>query len=310
MLKKIVIALGLLVAISCSGLSPANRNVTYAAYPSVPPNKPLILNHLIGADALIIRSEPKFAGAISSLTFRGQEYVNSADHGRLMQGAIAYNGRLECLNPTQAGGSRDGDNWGGRSTSKRGRSFVSPDGFMEVSTRMAYWLRPGMSCTIPGLGRSRVDNMSRLSGDIYTINHQFDLNGRPNVVSATISCSIENTYDSAVVEALTIYTPPLFDTFHALDPQTGEMKLEPTISPDETPSPVILSTADGAHAIAFISLQTGASYARFRFADTNKISLVYRDSDGITGFNQYRAAWVIGTRDEVAKEVRTLLRNR
>lgn len=313
-LSRIIPILAVLALGSCTILSDEDAIIRSEQYPSVSRHLPLIMSQMIGADQLTLTSAPKFAGAISSMVFRGQEYINSADHGRLMQGAIAYNGRFECLNPTQGGGSRDSGNLGGRSTSVRGHSFVSPDGFMEVTTRMAYWLRPGMSCTIPGLvtngGRSRVDNRSRLSGDVYKIIHNFGLNGRPHVVSVDISYSIARTYQSAVVEALTIYTPPQFNTFHAIDPQTGQMKLEPTITPDETTSPVILSTSDGSHAIAFVSLIPGATYARFRFPDTNKISLVYRDGDGITGINHYSAAWVIGTRDEVAGEVGTLLSNR
>jgi hypothetical protein len=292
---------------SCNALTDEERIIASEQFKSIPPDQPIVFTRLIGSDTVTITSAPKFAGAISSLTFRGQEYVNSADHGRLMQGAIAYNDRFECLNPTQAGGSRDGGNMGGRSSSKRGRSFVSPDGFMEVSTRMAYWLRPGMKCTIPGQGRSPVDNTSRLSGDTYKIIHTFGLNGRANVVSANISYNIKSTYRSAVVEALTIYTPLAFDTFHSINPHTGVITLEPTTTSDETQAPVILSTANGVHAIAFVSLQPGATYARFRFSDTNKISLVYRDTDGISGLNQYKAAWVIGTRDEVITGVSELI---
>lgn len=310
MFNRSIVAFMALAALgSCVMHGDEDHIIRSEQYPSVPPNQPLVMNHMIGSDRLTIRSEPKFAGAISSLTFRGQEYVDSADHGRLMQGAIAYNGRLECLNPTQGGGSRDGDNWGGRSTSKRGRSFVSPNGFMEVSTRMAYWLRPGMSCTIPGQGRSRVDNKTRLSADTYTINHQFGLNERPNVVTVNIKYDIKTTYQSAVVEALTIYMPLTFNTFHAVDLMTGALTLEPTTTPDERSAPIILSTQDGAHAIAFVSLMPGATYARFRFPDTNKISLVYRDGDSITGINQYSAAWVIGTRDEVAGEIGMIIAN-
>jgi hypothetical protein len=295
---------------SCTTMGDEAHIIEAEKYPNIPADQPIVVNHKIGPDQLTISSEPKFAGAISSLTFRGQQYINSADHGRLMQGAIAYNDRFECLNPTQAGGSRDRENRGGRSTSQRLASFVSRDGFLEVTTRMAFWLRPGMKCTIPQQGRVPVDNKTRLSDDIYKIKHQFGLNGRPNVVGMTISYDIKAAYQSAVVEALTIYTPPAFDTFHAVDLATGTLTLEPTLTPDERNEPLVLSTADGAHAIAFVSLMPGATYARFRFPDTNKISLVYRDRDGITGLNHYSAAWVIGTRDEVAGEVKTLLAKR
>jgi hypothetical protein len=308
--KPLFVTLTLLTLGSC--LTPAAKDAITKPeqYPNIPADQPLVVNHMIGPDQLVIRSEPKFAGAISSLTFRGQEYVNSADHGRLMQGAIAYNGRLECLNPTQAGGSRDRENRGGRSTSQRLAAYVSPNSFFEVTTRMAFWLRPGMKCTTPEQGRVLVDNKTRLSDDTYKINQQFGLNGRPNVVSMTISYDIKATYQSAVVEALTIYSPLAFDTFHAVDLATGTLILEPTLTPDERVEPLILSTADGAHAIAFVSLMPGATYARFRFPDTNKISLVYRERDGITGLNHYSAAWVIGTRDEVAVEVKTLVAKR
>jgi hypothetical protein len=294
---------------SCTTMSDEERIIASEQYKSIPATQPIVMSRKIGDDTLTMRSEAKFAGAISSLIFRGQEYVNSADHGRLMQGAIAYNDRFECLNPTQAGGSRDRRNTGQRSSSKRGRSYVSLENNMFITTRMAYWLRPGMTCQIPGSGRAPVENRTRLSNDIYSIEHRFELNGHPGLVMANISYDIKDAYRSAVVEALTIYTPPVFDTFHALNPATGEITLEPTATPGETTSPVILSTADGEHAIAFISLQKGATYARFRFPDTNKISLVYRDEDGITGTNNYLAAWAIGTRDEVVARLREILEN-
>jgi hypothetical protein len=294
---------------SCTTISDEDQIIRSEMYKNIPATQPIIMHHKIGEDTLTMRSEAKFAGAINSLTFRGQEYINSNDHGRLMQGAIAYNARFECLNPTQAGGSRDRNNLGQRSSSKRLLSYVTLENDVFVTTRMAYWLRPGMTCVIPGVGRARVDNRQRLSGDVYSIMHRLGLNGHANLASVDITYTIEKAYDSAVIEALTIYTPPAFNTFHSIDPVTGTLTLEPTLTSDETPAPIILSTADGAHAIAFISLQKGATYARFRFADTNKISLVYRDADGITGENRYTAAWAIGTCEEVATRVREILVN-
>jgi hypothetical protein len=308
MLVKFIALVSTLMALgSCAPVDDEDQIVRSEMYKSIPTHLPIVMTRKIGDDTLTMRSEPKFAGAISSLNFRGQEYVNSTDHGRLMQGAIAYNARYECLNPTQAGSSRDGGNIGQRSTSKRLLSYVTLENDVFVSTRMAYWLRPGMTCEIPGIGRKPVDNRARLSGDVYSISHRLGMNGHQNLASMEITYDIKGTYQSAVVEALTIYTPLAFNTFHALNPATGEMTLEPTITSDETPAPIILSTADGAHAVAFISMQKGATYARFRFPDTNKISLVYRDTDGITGHNLYHAAWAIGTRDEVATRLREIL---
>jgi hypothetical protein len=307
--KLISVLFALAAVTSCRTISDEDAIIRSEMYKNIPADQPIIMTRKIGDDTLTMRSEAKFAGAISSLTFRGQEYVNSDDHGRLMQGAIAYNLRYECLNPTQAGGSRDRNNIGQRSSSKRLLSYVTKENDVFITTRMAYWLRPGMTCQIPGVGRAPVDNRQRLSGDTYHITHRFDLNGLPNLALMNITYTIEKAYDYAVVEALTIYSPPAFNTFHSIDPLTGTLTPEPTLTSDETPAPVILSTADGAHAIAFISLQKGATYARFRFPDTNKISLVYRDADGITGENSYRAAWAIGTREEVATRLREILVN-
>jgi hypothetical protein len=301
---KSALCLALLAGLtSCTTPSATNSSSTV----SVPAGQPLVVTHSIGQDVLTIRSEPKFAGAISSLVFRGQQYVNSDDHGRLMQGAIAYNDRFECLNPTQAGGSRDRRNLGKRSTSQRLQA--SPDGTsgFSVTTRMAYWFRPGMTCEVPGEGRQPVENRTRMSPDLYAQTHRFNYRGYADVVGLDVTYTIAQTYRSAVVEALTIYTPLAFDTFHSLDLASGELKEEPTTSPEETPTPIILSTKDGKSAIAFVSEQKGASYARFRFSDTNKISLVYRERNGISGVNRYKAAWVIGTRDEVVARVRELV---
>ncbi|MEN9856556.1 MAG: hypothetical protein RLZZ157_1682, partial [Pseudomonadota bacterium] len=198
----------------------------------VPANKAIVFSYPIGADTLVIKGAPKFAGAISGLTFRGQEYVNNTDHGRLMQGAIAYDGLLECLNPTQGGGARDLGNLGGRSTSKRLEAIITPNQELRVATRMAYWMRPNMRCTLSGNVRSKAVNKKRLSDDVYRITHRFGHSGLPQVVDVTIDYEVAGQYASAVVEALTIYTPPAFDTFHTMDPDTLTLKPEPTLTPD------------------------------------------------------------------------------
>lgn len=303
------------VALSCApfvahaepSVRPSPAQASQPTTNTVPANKAILFSYPIGADTLVIKSAPKFAGAISGLTYRGQEYVNDTDHGRLMQGAIAYDGLLECLNPTQGGGSRDLGNLGSRSTSKRLEAAITPNQELRVATRMAYWMRPNMRCTLSGNVRSKAVNKKRLSDDVYTITHRFGSSGLPQVVDVTIDYEVAGQYASAVVEALTIYTPPAFDTFHAVDPDTLTLKPEPTLTPDEQSAPIILSTTDGAHAIALLSRQTGATYARFRFSDTNKISLVYRETKGMGGKNTYQASWIIGTRDEVAAHLRTLL---
>jgi hypothetical protein len=54
--------------------------------------------------------------AVSSITWRGRQFVDTDDHGRELQSAITFDDAAECNNPTEAG-SRD-DGRGSRSTSR------------------------------------------------------------------------------------------------------------------------------------------------------------------------------------------------
>jgi hypothetical protein len=96
----------------------------------------------VDGEPLVLRSNAGFAGAVSSLRFRGVEHLDAADHGRLLQGAISFDAHGECLNPTQAGSSSDKP---GRSTSRLLSASLGPTGYRTI-TRMAYWLRPRQSC--------------------------------------------------------------------------------------------------------------------------------------------------------------------
>lgn len=60
----------------------------------------VIVHWQIGGEPLTMRADPWFAEAIDSIWFRGIEYLDSADHGRLLQAAITFDGYGECLNPT------------------------------------------------------------------------------------------------------------------------------------------------------------------------------------------------------------------
>lgn len=272
---------------------------------SIAPSQPIIIERQINGESLYMESAPNHAGAFTSMKYRGQEYIDKTDHGRLFQGAIAYNGRFECNNPTQAGASRDEKNWGKRSSSKRLDAIIDNDGYFIV-TQMAYWLRPKQECIIPGQGKSRVDNTKRLSDTIYWQFGEWNsIKEFPNIVKLRVSYARNGFkigdfmgYQSAVVEALTIHTPLEFRRFEILTPN-GEFKaLNENDFPSETKEPVILSTNDGKSAIAFYSHNEGFFYARWKLPQISKISLVYRVNDGFHGFNEH-AYWIIGTTDEV-----------
>src|SRR5262249_42796684 len=54
-------------------------------------------------DLAFLSASSDFNGAISSFSFRGAEYLDTHDYGRLLQSAAFYDGFTECYGPTEAG---------------------------------------------------------------------------------------------------------------------------------------------------------------------------------------------------------------
>lgn len=275
---------------------------------NIPPQKPIKFERAINDSELKMISAPNYAGAFSSMTYRGQEYINSEDHGRLFQGAIAFNNRYECNNPTQAGAGKDEKNFRKRSSSKR-LSAIIGENFYQVSTQMAYYLRPNQKCTIPDNGiqgylktpfniKSKVDNKTRLSDVIYSQKTVWDNDKFPNIAYISISYDIPTPQKSAVVEALTIHSPPSFTTFYKIENGVLSKIPDPQNS-RENDDTIIMATTDGKSAIAFYSQSPNATYGYWSFPFLSKISLVYRETNPISGKKNYSAFWVIGTLDEV-----------
>lgn len=76
------------------------------------------------------------AGALSSLKFRGKEYVDDLDHGRQIQSAWAIGG--ESFNPTEAGSSVDG--FTPAPSSSQVIDYSINANKVYTKTRMAFWL--------------------------------------------------------------------------------------------------------------------------------------------------------------------------
>jgi hypothetical protein len=259
----------------------------------------------IGPDRLTLRSEPWFAGAVSSLKFRGVEFIDSADHGRLLQGAVSFGGLGECLNPTQAGASKDRR---GRTSSQLLWGGAEADRYA-TATRMAYWKRPGEACRPHEQPARLAANQTDTSDVVYAQQFRFGHGGFANAVEAQITFTTTQDQPSAVVEAITAYTPPSFNRFYVF--KDGRLAPDGAVRrhPGEQPAPVVLATADGTSALGFLSLAGDAppGYGRFTFENTNKINLVYRPKGAYrAGAHGYRMVWVIGTLEEVETTLRGL----
>src|SRR5205085_4632706 len=77
-----------------------------------PPAGDAVIRGKAGPSDIVITTTARLAGAIHSLRWNGQEFIDSADHGRQLQSAANFDGGgrffPETFNPTEAGSRKDG----------------------------------------------------------------------------------------------------------------------------------------------------------------------------------------------------------
>jgi len=235
----------------------------------------------VEGDQLVLRTTSRLAGAVDSITWRNQEFIDSHDHGRQLQSAINLDlsspFQPETFNPTEAG-SRD-DGAGETSTSRLLRMEKGKD-WMKTETQMAFWLPPG--------GKSDghpAKNRTPLSNHVLTKRIQLSPAGWENLIlyEATFRLPLEELHRYAQFEVVTGYMPKAFEDFYGLDAMTGRLE-RLSDGPGEQSMPVILSTKDEKFAMGVLSLEKrispwrGPGYGRFRFSPEKvvKWNLVYR----------------------------------
>ena len=117
-----------------------------------------------GRSEIVITTTRRLAGAIDSLTWDGQEFIDSADHGRQLQSASNLDCgtaiQAETFNPTEAG-SRD-DGAGPKSTSRL-LHYLADKNCLQTTTQMAFWLAPGQKS-----GGHAAKNKTLLSNHLLT----------------------------------------------------------------------------------------------------------------------------------------------
>lgn len=273
-----------------------------------PPSGDAVIRAAVGKSEIVITTTARLAGAVHSLTWDGVEFIDSADHGRQLQSAAAFDcGKpgfhAECFNPTEAGARADGA--GDKSTSRL-LALRAEKGVLDTTTRMAFWLSPGeKSDGKPAL------NATRLSA--HTVRKRVTLGGGgdPHVIEYAVTFTVPKgeRHTLAQFEAVTGYMPPAFAAFETFDPATGE--LAPLgDGPGEQPKPVVFSTKSGGHAMGVLAAgptpagQSGPGYGRWRFEAERvvKWNAVYRvrDPAGVpAGEYGYRLFVVVGTREGV-----------
>jgi len=274
---------------------------------SAPPDGNAQIRARAGDSEIVITTARRLAGAIHSLTWRGQEFINSTDHGRQLQSASSFDNTptagAETFNPTEAGSRDDG---AGTNTTSRLREIVAEKNHLRTKTQMAFWLAPGERSE-GQLAR----NTNTLSAHMLTKDVRIGVGRWPQALDYRVTFSVPATehHVSAQFEALTGYMPEKFNTFYEFNPQTG--RLQPlSYGPGEIKNPVVLATPDGKFAMGIFSPPQklpdthGPNYGRWNFADAKvvKWNCVYRvrNEQGIhSGDYSYRMLVPVGTLAEV-----------
>lgn len=258
---------------------------------------------------LVIATSLRTAGAISSLQWRGQDFINDLDHGRELQSASAYDGYGECLNPTEAGSRRD------LSTSTSQLLGIRASGNqLSTTVRMAFWTPAGdpypSGCGGPG-GQVHAQNTADLSNDLISKQVTIGYSGLENVIEYLVTFQTAEPHSSAVFEVLTGYMTADFTSFWAFDPERNA--IQPlSAEPGEQTQPVILSTPQQTHAMGIYSPdlpQGNLGYGRFAFpGDTMKWNAVFRRDDTPPGNYNFRTYVVVGNLEQVKTSMEALHR--
>lgn len=273
-----------------------------------------------GGDIVLTASGDRFAGAISSLTYRGVQYIDIADHGRQMQSAIQVENWGECYNPNEAGSYNDGTDLDSGSVLI---SLSSVNNVLRSRTRPAYWLAAGqhvISGTVcnPNLPPPKntiavAQNPTNLSDFYVERDSQFLGYPIPNVINVNVRWTIPRSFSASNTEASTAYLPASFDTFLTYDRASRTLtKVVATASDlasQHTNLPVIVSRANGLHSMGAFSpeLMTNPGHgymAYFKFSSgskpSSKWSCVFGESAiAANSTYSYLCPIAVGTVDEV-----------
>ena len=255
----------------------------------------------VAGEPVVLRTAAVFAGAVSSLQFRGVEYIDIHDHGRQMQSAVSFDGVGECFNPTEAG--RRGDR--GRSTSRLLDARAGAD-WLETETDMAFWLEPGGKPDDPCGPRPDVKSAVNLADrDGYLLRKKVSfVREIPGLIAYEAEFVVPRAHRIGTFEIMTGYMPARFSRPWLYDIRTGALR-PTTRAQGEQRLPVILATEDGAHAMGVWSPhlpQNSLGYGHFAFPPSYRVvkwNCVYRVPDVPPGAYGFRCYTAFGTLEEV-----------
>jgi hypothetical protein len=205
-----------------------------------------------GNQKITMRTSASYAGTVSELWFRGVQYVNDHDTGRLFQTAFQLDGYGECYNPTEGGSSFNG---AGPSQSAL-LSLNTSNGALQAVTNPTYWYPPGYK-TYCGTGQGQ----SLLANTLITKNITVGFEGDDQIIHWRSQINLPENHLALNFETLTGYHNGSFTNFYNFDPYTFQLTRTGAaeIGIDEDAKahfayPTVISTPDGSHALGVFAI--------------------------------------------------------
>ena len=203
-----------------------------------------------------------------------REFINNADHGRLLQASVSTTpADSEVYNPTEAGSLYDGSIMQ-PSTSRLLSAKQTADNVIETVTQMAFWK--------PVNGR-KVSNF--ILKKRFTLGYQ-QWNGI-EVYEELITPDNES-FSVLQFEGITAYLPSAFSVFETFDKATCNTA-PVSDGPGEQPLPLVFSTPPGVGPARFAfgifspAGNPGGGYGRWRWGDCTKWNAVSRVTSPVPG---------------------------
>jgi len=223
-----------------------------------------------GNSELVVGTAARLAGAIGSVRWGGQEFIDTADHGRELQSACSFdNGPgagAETFNPTEAGSRDDG---AGPATTSRLLALTRGPNGLRTRTQMAFWLAPGERS-----GGELARNRTKCSDYVLTKEVHLGVGRWRQALDYRVTFTLPpgGGHTNAQFEVLTGYMPEKFSQFWQFNPAAG--RLEPlSEGPGEQSRPVVLATPDGRYAMGIygVSGPGKMTYGRWRFGGAHVV---------------------------------------
>ena len=237
--------------------SSRSNTISIGSPPPPPPNGNSTISGSFKGSDIVIKTSSQYAGAVSSLTWGGLQFIDTTDHGREMQAAVhlsASQGGSECINPTEAGSFDDG---AGDNSSSVVQSMSASGNSLTARTKLAYWLKPGEkgpNCK----GGAPVHIQPSDTTLTKTITIGYD--NLANVINSANTFSLGSDsgnysqYEGlSIFEAPTMYLPASFNNFYTYDPlakHLATVSITPTLNYTFKTGAVIVAH-DNAHAIGY-----------------------------------------------------------